>query len=619
MTAPHTSPHIPHAPHDNQFSEHTLGRRVRLVRNLLPPIILLVVATVEGLLLLLPNAQLQFWGHMLFYGLVGPCVTFFTVDWIAKGMRAREQTEQKLRLLYIELHASHERLRGVQELMRSLAEAPDMEHALTAAAHGAVRVTGATHAMVSIEEGLCATERGHTLLASPSADLQALRFSLAGRGELLLYFTMVPQPETQMLAEALAAEIANGLEATRQRTIDFLTLYSVDQSIRAERNMRKLLERVAEIMAQRLGASCRAVYLNDQDHTLRLEYMFQSLPTQTPSELTQLDHRQLNTQRQKTSLSPNSPNSSSSSNSPSPSGAPATEFVQHVAVSDCPVLAHADAAQQIFPYAKAALGLPICDEQGLLGVLVLGDPDAAVIEQAQPRASLLAFMARQATLAIRNARAYSYSEELAISAERARIAREIHDGVAQSLAFVALRLDVISRQLDKDKHPIKQEITDVSQLLREQIREVRRSIFALRPTNLEQHGLLETMRLYVADFGQQNEIKTHLNIQGNIRLSATDEAVMFRILQESLNNIAKHASAHEVSVTISEGQQIQLSIQDDGKGFDPSKASSHVSSVGGLGLVQMRERVEDRGGSLSIESTLGEGSTIQATLPQLEE
>lgn len=616
MTAPRTSPHIPHVPHDNQFSEHTLGRRVRLVRNLLPPIILLVVATVEGLLLLLPNAQLQFWGHMLFYGLVGPCVTFFTVDWIAKGMRAREHTEQKLRLLYIELHASHERLRGVQELMRSLAEAPDMEHALTAAARGAVRVTGATHAMVSIEEGLCATERGHTLLASPSADLQALRFSLAGRGELLLYFTMVPQPETQMLAEALAAEIANGLEATRQRTIDFLTLYSVDQSIRAERNMRKLLERVAEIMAQRLGASCRAVYLNDQDHTLRLEYMFQSLPTQMPSELTQLDHRQLNTQRQKTSPSPNS---SSSPNSPSPSGAPATEFVQHVAVSDCPVLAHADAAQQIFPYAKAALGLPICDEQGLLGVLVLGDPDAAVIEQAQPRASLLAFMARQATLAIRNARAYSYSEELAISAERARIAREIHDGVAQSLAFVALRLDVISRQLDKDKHPIKQEITDVSQLLREQIREVRRSIFALRPTNLEQHGLLETMRLYVADFGQQNEIKTHLNIQGNIRLSATDEAVMFRILQESLNNIAKHAGAHEVSVTISEGQQIQLSIQDDGKGFDPSKASSHVSSVGGLGLVQMRERVEDRGGSLSIESTLGEGSTIQATLPQLEE
>ena len=99
-----------------------LSDRVRLVRNALPPLILLVVVVVELLIAQLHSPRAEVWAHLLFYGLVGPAVTFFSVEWIAEGTRARERAERELRGLYGELSASHGRLRAVQELMRDLAE-----------------------------------------------------------------------------------------------------------------------------------------------------------------------------------------------------------------------------------------------------------------------------------------------------------------------------------------------------------------------------------------------------------------------------------------------------------------------------------------------------------------
>lgn len=584
ITAPSTSQQLAN-------SLGGLGNEVRLLRNLLPALIILVVVVVEWLMLSLDNTKMQLWAHIIFYGLLGPSVTFFTVDWIAKGMQAREQAQKELKQLYLELSASNERLLAVQELMRSLSEASDintdMNNVLEVAARGAVRVMEATHAQVSFQ-GLSVKARGNTLLASPSADLQQLSLPLLGGGNLLLHFEAPPTPQTKMLAQAIAAEIASSLETARQRTIDLLTLYSVDQSIKAERNMHKLLARVSEIMSKRLQAECRAVFLADTDGILRLEYAHY-----VNSDATAVG---------RSSLAP--------------------EFVTKVAQSKQPILISEEEAQQVFPHTKGALGLTMRDEQGLLGVMLLGDPNGelfAKIQVSSARVSLLAFMAGQATRAIRNARAYLYSEELAISDERARIAREIHDGVAQSLAFVALRLDVIGNQIKNQPSQAKQEVSQVSQLLREQIREIRRSIFALRPITLEKHGLLETMRLYVSDFGQQNELKTLLKLDEDVQLSPSDEIVMFRILQESLHNVAKHAQASEVKVcltTTESGRWVTLRISDNGNGFDTQQISQRVSSAGGLGLVQMRERLEKRGGLYQIVSSKGQGTEILAHLPQ---
>ncbi|SEJ15197.1 GAF domain-containing protein [Deinococcus reticulitermitis] len=571
----------PPAPRDVRLSD-----RVRIVRNVLPPLIVLVVVGIELLIFQLRDTRAELIAHLVFYSLVGPAVTFFSVEWIAQGTRAREQAERELRELYGELSTSNGQLRAVQALMRDLAEASDLAELVEVAARGAVRVTGATHSTLTVPGGLSASARGETLLAAPSADLSALKVPVPGGGALALHFAAPPSDETQALAQALAAEIANGVEAARQRTLDLVTLFSVDQSIRAERNMRRLLSRITRNMAERLRADARAAYLSDQDGVLRLEYA------------------QDFAGREETG------------------GSPAPAFAGRVAESGKPLLATGEEARGVFPQAASVLGLPMRDESGSVGVLVIGDARPDAFEGAP--VPLLAFMAGQATLAVRNARAYLYSEELAISDERARIAREIHDGVAQSLAFAALKLDLVTRQLRADPDRAEAEVRDASALLREQIREVRRSIFALRPVDLERYGLQETIRRYVADFGEQNGVRTTLDLSGSIHLSPGDEAALFRILQESLNNVAKHARAREVGVTLRGTElpgpatgRVTLRVQDDGVGFDPEAVSGRVSSAGGLGLTQMRERLEARGGGYRLFSAPGQGTVVEAELPQL--
>ncbi|QFP77418.1 GAF domain-containing sensor histidine kinase [Deinococcus sp. AJ005] len=582
---PARPPAVPRAP---------LSDRVRLVRNLLPPLIVLVVGAVELTISLLGNGQRELWAHLLFYGLVGPAATFFSVEWIAEGTRARERAELELRDLYGQLSASHGRLQGVQELMRDLGGAPDLGAVLEVAVRGAVRVTGATHATLTVPGGLSGTARGETLLSAPSAALHPLKVSVPGGGALLLHFETPPSADTAELAQALAAEVATGVEAARQRTLDLMTLYSVDQSIRAERNMRRLLSRVTGTMAGRVGAEARAAYLSDEDGVLRLEYA----------------------QDRRGEVSGGGGMSGDgASRNDVPGGGVAPAFAARVAQSSGPLIVTGAEACQVFPEARSVLGLPMRDEEGLVGVLMLGDPREGVFEAA--RVSLLALMAGQATLAVRNARAYLYSEELAISDERARIAREIHDGVAQSLAFAALKLDVVARKMHSDPELAEADVRAATALLREQIKEVRRSIFALRPIDLERYGLLETVRRYVLDFGEQNNMKSSLDVTGEVHLSPGDEAVVFRILQESLNNVAKHARAGEVRVTLDGGaRRVLLSVKDDGAGFDLEAVTGRVSSAGGLGLTQMRERLEARGGQYRVLSMPGRGTTIEAEMPQ---
>ncbi|WP_407571340.1 histidine kinase [Deinococcus altitudinis] len=585
---------------------------MRFSRSILPALIVLVVVAYEALVRQFGNPGAEITAHLLFYGLIGPLATFFTIQWIADGARAREEAEQELRRLYMQITAQNERLEAVQTLMREVADAPDLEAVLQVSAQGAVRATGATHARLSLaglelSSPVSGTARGSTLLESPSADLRELNVPLStggGRvqsvpggsqdhlsrerlgqerlgqerlGQMSLYFDAPPSQDTRALAEAIGAEVGAALFSAQQRSRDLITLYEVDQSIRAERNMRRLLARVTGNMAERVGAQSRSVYLTDSDGVLRLEYTLNG-----ESEVR--------------------------------TGGQVPAFVVRVGRGSVPVMASASEAEGVLAGSRSALGLPMRGEDGLVGVIVLGAEREAAFSGM--RVPLLALLASQATLAVRNARAYLHSEEVATQEERSRIAREIHDGVAQSLAFCAIRLDVVERQIATQPEKAVLEVRAASALLREQIREVRRSIFALRPIDLERYGLLETVRRYVLDFGEQNSVRTHLNVEGEVSLAPGDEAVIFRILQESLNNVAKHARAGSVEVTLRGGAKVSLSVQDDGQGFDPSQVSGRVSSAGGLGLTQMRERIETRGGLYRVVSEPGRGTRVEATLPQ---
>jgi PAS domain S-box-containing protein len=204
------------------------------------------------------------------------------------------------------------------------------------------------------------------------------------------------------------------------------------------------------------------------------------------------------------------------------------------------------------------------------------------------------------------------SEEEAIAEERRRIAREIHDGLAQDLAGLRFEVGLWHKLVDDDPARMHVELDNLRKLLDDNIREVRRSIFALRPVALDELGFYPALDQFVDEFGEQNQLHIDLRITGpQERLPAFLEPVLFRIVQESLNNVGKHARAQMVWVALDleSPDVVRLSVRDDGEGLDPAGLEQAVRR-GHLGLQQMRERVENLNGTFSLHSQPGEGTEI---------
>jgi PAS domain S-box-containing protein len=209
------------------------------------------------------------------------------------------------------------------------------------------------------------------------------------------------------------------------------------------------------------------------------------------------------------------------------------------------------------------------------------------------------------------------SEEEAIAEERRRMAREIHDGLAQNLASLRLRARLWHNIIDQDPDQMHTEVEAMRALLREQIQDVRRSIFALRPVALDELGFFPALRQFVSDFGEQNSVHTDLRILGSEeRLPSRLEPVLFRIVQEALNNVSKHAQANTVWLELDLGQadSVSLTIRDDGIGFDPEQLDE-AAQAGHLGLTQMRERVEELEGQFLLQVQPERETEIRVVLP----
>ena len=209
------------------------------------------------------------------------------------------------------------------------------------------------------------------------------------------------------------------------------------------------------------------------------------------------------------------------------------------------------------------------------------------------------------------------SEEEAIAEERRRIAREIHDGLAQNLASMRLRVDIWHMLLDQDPAKLHAELDHLQALLAENIHDVRRSIFALRPVALEELGFYVALRQFIGGFGEQNQLDIDWQVAGPAeRLPTQMEPVLFRIIQEALNNVAKHARASMVWIRLDleSAEVVSLHIRDDGTGFDPD-ILTRVVQEGHIGLTNMRERVEGLRGTFSLHSRRNQGTEIQVALP----
>jgi len=202
--------------------------------------------------------------------------------------------------------------------------------------------------------------------------------------------------------------------------------------------------------------------------------------------------------------------------------------------------------------------------------------------------------------------------ETIIEEERARIARDLHDGVAQTLYFAALQADLGRQQLGQEPQRVSDTLGEIGVKIREVIRDVRRTIFALRPLNWSEGEFLDALNRFADGFAEQMGWQLHVALDERIgSIPARLQLTLYRVVQESFNNIAKHAAASTVWLRLeleAEGS-IQLTIRDDGVGFDPQKIDS------GLGLEQMRARVRRSGGRLTIESAPGQGASICVTLP----
>jgi PAS domain S-box-containing protein len=209
------------------------------------------------------------------------------------------------------------------------------------------------------------------------------------------------------------------------------------------------------------------------------------------------------------------------------------------------------------------------------------------------------------------------SEEEAIAEERRRIAREIHDGLAQDLAALRVRVGLWHDLVDGDPAQMHVELDALQSLLRQNIRDVRRSIFALRPISLDELGFYPAIQRFVREFGEQHQLHVDLQILGpQDRLLPQWEPMLFRIIQEALNNVGKHAQAASAWIELDMRQvdTIRLTVRDDGVGFDPGMLSQAVQR-GHIGLTQMRERIEQIGGEIEIESRAGKGTAICVALP----
>jgi len=208
-------------------------------------------------------------------------------------------------------------------------------------------------------------------------------------------------------------------------------------------------------------------------------------------------------------------------------------------------------------------------------------------------------------------------KELAVLDERNRLAREIHDTLAQEFTAIIWQVNAAERTVEGGGKQAAQSLERVRDLAREGLAEARRSVWDLRAGPLGGRTLAEVLQQEMEKVTKGGDIQTSFNMSGEERVLLPGlEAAFLRICQESLANILKHANATEVTVTLAfDDSQVRLAIRDNGVGFDSATPRARDRESGGFGLINMRERARLLGGELTAQSEPGQGTLVEAILP----
>ncbi len=206
--------------------------------------------------------------------------------------------------------------------------------------------------------------------------------------------------------------------------------------------------------------------------------------------------------------------------------------------------------------------------------------------------------------------------------ERKRVARDIHDGPAQSMSNIVIKAEICEKLLDKNIEDARKELQVLKTVMRDSLQEVRKIIYNLRPMALDDLGLLPTLERYVISFKEETFIDINLRATGIKKdLDPGISLTVFRIVQEALNNILKHSKAQNASIIIEcVNNKLRIHIVDNGIGFDTNNVKiSSMDSPGGFGLISMKERVALLDGEIEITSTKNVGTRLKICIPLIDD
>ena len=248
------------------------------------------------------------------------------------------------------------------------------------------------------------------------------------------------------------------------------------------------------------------------------------------------------------------------------------------------------------PEMTSFLGVPIVSKGRILGAFYLtneNDEDFSAADQ-----HLTELFAAHAAIAIENAQLFERSRELSVVEERNRLARDLHDSVAQVMFSLSLTAEAAARNgaSDESRH--------IADLAKQALDEMRSIVFELRPADLASDGLVETLRKHATVLGRVFGQDITIDVRSQKTLDPEVELQLFRIAQEALSNALKHARASSVEIVIDLAAG-HLEVRDDGVGFDTETVRTRH-----LGLVSMEERAKEVGGKTTISSAPGKGTTV---------
>jgi signal transduction histidine kinase len=281
----------------------------------------------------------------------------------------------------------------------------------------------------------------------------------------------------------------------------------------------------------------------------------------------------------------------------------------------------------------AVIGVPILWRGQMIGVFGLGSPPPRTFTEQD--VDILTLFGKHAAIAIENARLFARTQEMAVLQERQRLARDLHDSVTQLLFSITLIAQSIGPAWKRNPEEGEQRIERLLELSQSALREMRTLLIELRPpasgfsertiqqgeqpSPIERQGLVELLQQHCSQV-MQDGLPVTLESSRYHTQQAEREEALFRITQEALNNVVKHAHATRATIQLSSNKKtIELTVKDDGLGFTPPATMNAQSGLhGGMGLDTMRERAEALGGTFQLQSSPGAGTTVQVTLPAKE-